>query len=252
MVDKRQESNKRIAFSLGPVSAVADVEDATLAELGTLTNVSEATKWDGFDFNLEASARDEDRALTDAVGAAERGYDQYGGNVSFFTPEADDTSSIYRRARNLVSGLHTQLIATLRPGLPASTPWAPGQVYNIFKVITDANRHLRGDKNRFYTIALKSRGAVGVNRIVPSAIPKPVDITPAGPITVGVGESVQLRAEYEGNDITVGARYQVDDQSIAVVTKHGIVIGLTAGSTTVTPSFPGSAAGTPITITVEP
>ena len=59
MVDKRQESNKRIAFSLGPVSAVADVEDATLAELGTLTNVSEATKWDGFDFNLEASAQDD-------------------------------------------------------------------------------------------------------------------------------------------------------------------------------------------------
>ena len=243
------KSNKNVAFHAGASTAFAKIDSQTLAELEGLGNYSEALKWDGFDIAIQASEQDEDRALTDAAGAASRGYEQYGGAVSAFHPVPGDTSSVYRRLLNLIGALHTEIVATIRPGIPASTPWAAGQVYTAFGLIVDAPRHQRGDKNRFYTRNLKAKSGVGVNRIVPSLVPSKVTTTPPSP-SVAVGKSAQLRSVYEGRNITVGAVYRVADESVAVVTKHGKIIGLKAGSTTVTATYPGSAAGTPVTITV--
>lgn len=250
MTDLRLKSNKNVALFIGPSNAIANIEAPTLAELNTLTNVSEATKWDGYDFNLEASEQDEDRALTDAAGAASRGYDQYSGPISFYTPQPTDPSSIYRDTRSLVSTPHTELVIVVRDGVAASAPWDEGQVFNAYRVISDANRHQRGDKNRYYTIDFKSKGGVGVNRIVPSASPTGVTIGPTTP-TVAVGASVQLTATYEGNNITVGARWVSANEAIAIVTKHGKVIGVSAGSVNISATYPGSAAGTPKSVTVS-
>ena len=242
-------SNQNTLLALGPAAAVASKLEPTLAELLTLTNVSEAVKWDGFDFGIEASEQDEDRALTDAAGAATRGYENFGGNVSFFKPGASDTSSIYRQARNIAGKMHTELTAVQRDGLPASTPFAAGQVVNVFHVISDALQEQRGDKNRYWTTNLKSKGYVGVNRIIPSALPTAVAIT--GGATVDADESIQLRATYEGNDITVGAEWRSSDEAVAVVTKHGIVIGISAGTADITATYPGSASGTAHEVTVS-
>lgn len=241
-------SNQNTALHLGPATAVADPRDPKLAELLTLTNVSEAVKWDGFDFNVEASEQDEDRALTDAAGAATRGYENFGGNVSFFKPQPTDTTSVYRQARNIAAKMHTLLSAVQRDGLPASTPFAAGQVVNVFHVISDARQEQRGDKNRYWTTNMKAKGYVGINRIIPSAVPTAVTIT--GGTAVTVNAAIQLRATYEGNNITVGAEWRSSDESVAIVTKHGIVIGVSAGTANITATYPGSAAGTAHAITV--
>lgn len=235
-------SNKNTLLAIGPISAVESVLEPELAELLTLSNVSEAAKWDGYDFGIQASDQDEDRALTDAAGAATRGYENFGGGIAFFMPVPSDTSSVVRQARNLVSTPHTELAVATRDGYPASTPFAAGQVVNVYHVITDANAHQRGDKNRYYTIDFKNKGFVGVNRIIPSAVPTAVAIT--GPAAVNVGESIQLEAEYEGNDINIGAQWVSSDESVAIVTRHGIVIGVGAGTAEITATYPGSAAGT--------
>lgn len=248
MPSKKITSNKNTGLWIGPKSAVPDVLRPTLAQLQTLLNVSEATKWDGYDFGLEASEQDEDRALTDAAGAATRGYENFGGSVGFYTPKPTDTSSIYRQTRNRVAVPHTELVIVQRDGYPASTPFAPGQVINVYHVITDANAHQRGDKNRYFTIDFKPKGFVGVNRIIPAATPNPVVITGAAALTVGA--TTQLRATYEGNDITVGAEWVSSDESKAVATKHGFAIGVGAGAVSISATYPGSAAGTPKAITV--
>lgn len=242
-------SNKNTGLWIGPRAAIADILSPKLAELLTLTNVSEAAKWDGYDFGLEPSETDEDRELTAAAGASSRGNESFGGSISFYTPTPADASSVYRKARNLVSVPHTELVIVQRDGLPASEPFAAGQVINVYHVITDANAHARGDKNRYYTISFKPKGFVGVNRIVPTATPKAVTVT--GDAAVGVGESIQLKANYEGNDITIGAQWRSSDESKAVVTKHGIVIGIDGGEVDITATYPGSAAGTEKTITVS-
>lgn len=247
----RLKSNKNVACYIGPVISVADCYKPTLAELNTLVNVSEAIKWDGFDFGLEASDQDEDRALTDAAGASSRGDDQFSGPINFYTPQPTDLSSVYRDARDLVSTPHTELVIAIRVGIPASEAWAEGQVFNIYHVITDANKHQRGDKNRYYQISFKPKGKVGVNRIVPTASPTAVALTPSGDVELEPGQTAQLRALYEGVNVTVGATYTVADEDVAVVTKHGIVIAIADGTTTVTPTYPGSAAGTPKNIVVD-
>ncbi|MDL5351100.1 Ig-like domain-containing protein [Microbacterium sp. zg-YB36] len=242
-------SNKHTALHIGVRAAIADVETAILPELQALTNASNVTKWDGYDFGVEASETDEDRVLTDAATAATRGYENFGGSIAFFPPLPGEVGTPERAVRSLVSTPHTELVLTQRDGYAASAAWAPGQVYNAFHVITDANSEQRGDKNRFYTIDFRPKGAVGINRIVPSLTPTAVAIT--GPAAVGVGESIQLRAAYEGNDITVGAVWVSSDESIAVVTPHGKVIGIADGEVEITATYPGSAAGTAHEITVS-
>lgn len=249
MVAKKINSNKNTGLWIGPKSAVPNVLLPDLAQLQTLTNVSESTKWDGYDFGLEPSEQDEDRALTDASGASTRGYENFGGGIAFYMPRPSDASSIYRTTRNLVAVPHTELVIVQRDGYPASTPFAPGQVINVYHVITDANAHQRGDKNRYYTIDFKPKGFVGVNRIIPSPTPTAVAVT--GDVAVGVGEAVQLNAVYEGRDITIGADWITSDESKAVVTKHGWVIGAGAGTVDITATYPGSAAGTPTEVTVS-
>ena len=122
-------------------------------------------------------------------------------------------------------------------------------MFNDYHVITDANNEQRGNKNRYYSINFRQKGGVGVNRIVPSAVATAVTI--AGGSTVTVGASIQLKATYEGNDITVGANWVSSDETKAVVTPHGRVIGIAAGPVNISATYPGSAAGTPKSITVS-
>lgn len=248
MPAKKINANKNTLLALGPISAIADVLKPTLAGLKTLENVSEATKWDGYDYGIQASEQDEDRALTDSATASSRGYENFGGSIAFFSPTPDDKSSIVRKARNLVSSPHTELAVLTRDGYPVSTPLAVGQVVNVGHTITDANSEQRGDKNRFYTIEFKNKGFIGVNRIIPSATPTAVAVT--GGTTVTVGATIQLKAMYEGNNITIGADWVSSDESVAVVTRHGIVIPVSAGSADIRATYPGSAAGTAKAITV--
>ncbi len=245
----KTESNKNTFFGVAPVNAFANILAPTEAELAAVANLSEAIKWDGYDFGAEASEQDEDRALTDAAGSATRGYESYGGSVSLFTPKPGDTTSVEGQARALVAKPKTELVVVTRDGLPAGAPFAAGQVFNIYHVITDAKNEQRGDKNRYYSVNLRPKGKVGLNRIVPASTPGAVAVTPATP-SVAAGSALQLRSVYQNNDITIGAQYTVADKSVAEVTKHGWLIGKTAGTTTITATYPGSATGSAVTVTV--
>ncbi len=247
MPNTKIDSNKNTFFGIAPISAFVNPAQPTLAELAAVTNLSEAVKWDGYDFGREASEQDEDRALTDSAGASTRGYENFGGNVNFFTPKPGDTTSIERIARNMVSKGKTQLVIITRDGLPASAPFAAGQVINTFHVITDARSEGRGDKNRFYTVNFRPKGKTGVNYIIPSAVPTAVVITGAGAVAIGAAK--QLRAVYENNDITIGAKWRSDSAAVEV-TPHGWVIRKVAGNANISATYPGSAAGTSVAITV--
>lgn len=242
-------SNKNTGLFAGVKSAVADVYKPTKAELDTLTNASDDTKWDGYDFKIDSSDTDEDRVLTDSSTTSTRGYENFGGSISFFPPLPTDSTSKARVVRQLVSTPHTELVLAQRDGYPASAAWAAGQVFNDYHVITDANNEQRGDKNRYYSINFRQKGGVGVNRIVPSAVATAVAIT--GGSTVTAGASIQLKGTYEGNDITVGADWVSSDETKAVITPHGRVIGIAAGTVNISATYPGSAAGTPKSITVS-
>lgn len=252
MADTRVLSNGRVGLFAAPDTAISDWEEGpTLAEATAFQNYSEATKWDGFDFNIEASEQSDDRSLTDGAGAQSRSFSQFGGAVALFTPKPDDTTSILRQARNTFATPRTRLNVMTRTVKANTAAIAPGDEVNVYRVITDAKSEQRGDVSYSYTSNLRPQDKIGVNRIIPSSTPTAVTLTVAnGGLSAAIGVPLRLRAAYEGRNVTIGARYVSSNPLVASVDKHGIVLRHTAGTASITATYPGSAAGAATTVTV--
>ena len=69
----------------------------------------------------------------------------------------------------------------------------------------------------------------------------------SAPVVVGAPKVVKV--SYQGRNITIGAKYASSNEAVVKV-RHGILIPVAAGSATLTVSYPGAAALTPIAVTV--
>lgn len=249
MTDIRVLSNKRVAVYLGPDTAIADYDHPTLAELQSLTNVSEAVKWDGFDFNLEASDQQDDRSLTDEAGAQDRSYDQFGGSIAFFTPKQTDQTSILRTVRNIVAKPHTKLAVVVRVITLNSVGLATGDEINAYRTITDATRHERSEASMYYTVNFRPQDDMVSNYVVPSSTAAAPVIT-TDTAAIDVDGIAFAKAVYEGVNVTIGTEWTSSDSAVAEVTPHGIVIGKSAGTAEITGTVPGAAEATAVEVTV--
>lgn len=252
MTDTRTLSNQEVTVWIGPEGSVANYNAPTLAEVEAMLNVSGAVNWDSFDFNTQASDSQDDRTLTDAAGAKSRSYAQFGGNIEFVWPDPSDTASIYRQAYNMFKTQRQYFVAVIRTVKLNSLGIAVGDRVSTFHVLSDASALVRGAASYAYTVNFLAWNDLGISCIIPAAEPTAVTVTSSGDetaLTVGVPNFLQ--AIYEGNDVTVGATYTSSDQTVVIVTPHGIEIPIAAGTATVTVSYPGSAAGTarPVTVT---
>ena len=251
MTATRVLSNQRITVLLGPDTAIADYTQPKLSELASLTNVSEAIRWSGFDFNTLASTSETDVSLTDAAGSKSRGFTQFGGHIAFFTPKPTDTSSILRVARNIVKAPRTRLAVAIRTVTLNSAGAAVGDVWNVYRTITDTNTHERGKVSYAYSIAFKPQDDNGINRIITAATPAPVILTPGATLAVTIGQIKFVTASFENINVTKGATYSSSAPAIATVDKHGIVTGVSAGTANITATYPGSAVSTALAVTVS-
>lgn len=246
-------TNGAFAWYAGPDSAISDahwVAGPTLAELLTLVNHSKGVKVDGTDFALGASEQGEDRSFADQAGAKSRGVMTASGSIEVYTPGRGDTTSPEAKAYDTFGTTRTRLAVLQRPVVPNDTALAAGQEVNIFRVITDDRQHNRNDSSRTLGMGLVLQGNVFANYIIPAAIPTQVTVTGGDDITVG--DVLFLKAVYHGRNVTAGATYLSSDEGVVKVTPGGVILGVAAGTATVTVSVPGSAAGTPITIVVAP
>jgi hypothetical protein len=135
----RDLSNKRITVALGLASAILDLSAPLASEANLMLNATPAIRWNGYDFNGQASTKVDDRSLDDEGAAQVRGYDQFGGAVPFFYPKVTDTASILRQVYNLVKQSRTQLALIQRVGWVSSrTPFAAGDNVNAYLVETDS------------------------------------------------------------------------------------------------------------------
>lgn len=252
MGDKRVLSNKRVTVWVGPANSIADYKAPKKSEIAGMLNVSEAIKWDGFDFNIKASSSDDDRALTDAAGAKTRSYAQFGGSIAFFSPKASDTSSIYRQARTAVSVPRTMLAVVVRTVTLNSAGVAEGDEVNAYRVMTDATSQVRGKASYYYTVNFLPQDLIGVNAVVaPATAVAPTVTVAAGTVSGSAGSIVRLRAVYQGVNVTIGATWASSNQAAATVTRHGIVQMVGTGTANITATYPGSTASTATAITVS-
>ncbi|QIK61799.1 hypothetical protein G7068_16160 [Leucobacter viscericola] len=250
MTDTRVTSNKNVEVRLGVETAIANIDAATEAEINALVPARAAMRWDQFDLNVQASSMDEDPTLEDEAGAQMRALLQFGGTASFLTPKPGDTG-IIKQIHDLVIVPHSKLVVAIRGVLPISTPAEAGQVWNLYRVITDAETHERADTGYSFKVNFRPLGQAGINAIVPSSPATSVTLTPVGGSTATIGKPLCLNALYEGNDITVGAQYTSSDDAVLEPLPHGWAIPKTAGTASITATYPGSAPGTPLSITVS-
>lgn len=241
-------SNQRVTVLAGLASGISDWSDPPLAELAALTNVSGAVNWNSFDLNIQASTQNDDRTLTDAAGAQSRGFTNFGGNIEFVMPPADDQSSIFRTAYNIFSNQRVELVVAVRYGKSNNTGPAAGDRWTIYHLLSDAVTFGEGTVSKFYRVALIGRDDILVDYIVPSA-------TPAAPVVlssedVEVGKFLFASAEYMGHDITKAAKWLSSNQALLEEVHPGIFQAKGAGTVTIAASYPGAAAATPISVDI--
>lgn len=210
--------------------------------------VSEAIRWDGYDFGAQESDQIDDRSLADSGTAQLRGFAQFGGAVPFFWPKINDTGSILRQAFNLLKAGRTDLIIIERIGFKDwNEAGAAGDDVNVYRVMNDGfNPDTEGDGGYAYVVNLLPKGDVypwtkiaggGTLALVGGAIS-------------GTAGTVALRgATLAGSNVTARAEWSSSNDAVATVEK-GVVVLKTTGTANITASFAGSAASTPIVATV--
>lgn len=251
MTDTRVLSNQRVTVWIGADTAIVDYTAPKASEIAAMLNVSEAIRWNGFDLNIQASSTDTDVSLTDAAGAKSRSYTNFGGHIAFFAPKVGDTSSLLYTTRQLVKVPRTRLAVVVRTITLNSVGAAAADEVNAYHVITDSNSYDRGKVSYAYAINFKSLNDIGVNAILAPAAPVAVVTTPAATLAITTGTVKYITVKYQGSNVTKGATYVSSNPLIATVDKNGVVVGVLAGTCNITVTYPGSAAGTPIAVTVS-
>lgn len=250
MPDTRIVSNKVVEVRVGVDSAIADVTAPKITELNALVTLNEVIRWDSFGLNVQASSMESDPVLTDMANAQVRALLQFGGTLSLLEPKPGD-AGVAAQAKNLLIKPHTKLVVAIRGMVPIGTAASAGQVWNVYRVVTDAENYSRADTGYSYSVNLRPRGDAGINAIVPAATAGAVTITPVGGATATVGAPKSFKAVYQGVDVTVGAKWASSDSTKLEILPHGWAIPKAAGSASISATYPGSAAGTPVSITVS-
>lgn len=241
MPNKRVITNKNFAWLLAPATAVNDITAITATEAATFENITDAVKLDGTDFNVKASASADDRSFADAAGAKTPGNGDFGGNISGFKAQDDDSASSYHVAEAGIKPAGSDIIVVQVPVEPASAAFAAGVEYNAYHVLSDAPSDVRGTSSYAWLASLLPQSDMAVRGIVAPDVAVAVTVAvAAGAANGAVGDIARLKATYQGKVITVGAKWSTSDPSIATVSQHGVVEMVATGSADITASFPGS------------
>lgn len=243
-------SNQRVAVRAGLASAVSDWSAATLAEITALTDVSGAVNWSSFDLNIQASQQTDDRTLTDGAGSQSRSpFTSFGGPMEFVNPRVDDSASVFRTAYDIFATPRVELAVAVRYGRLNSAAPAAGDRWTVYHVITDAVAFGANDVSRYYSVNMIARDDILPDYILPAASPSAVVVDEVS-AAVSVGDLVFASAAYEGWDITKEATWTSSDEGDLVAVHPGIFRAVAAGAPTITASYPGSGAATPVAITI--
>jgi hypothetical protein len=151
MTNKRVLTNKNYAWFFAPATAVADINAITATEAAEFLNVTDAIKLDGTNFNTKASKSEDDRSFADGAGAKTAGNGDFGGTISGFKAQDDDTASSYHAAEVGIKPAGSDIILIARPVESASAPLAAGDEYDAWHILTDAPGDVRGSASYSWT-----------------------------------------------------------------------------------------------------
>lgn len=229
--------NIRVFFALP--NAFADYEAPTAAEINATLDISESISWNDFDFNLEASNQLEDPAITSLGKIVDRGYANWGGNISFYYPrDFDDASSDYSLTYDALDAPRTLGFIVMRiDGEESSAAVAAGDMVHVLKVMTDGYAEsIVGEEAFRYTVNFLPQGDYCVRAVVAGASASPVEVTPAT-LALDAGDVSELVTTVGGRNYTNGVEYSSSDLAVATVSRAGVITAVAAGSATITATY---------------
>lgn len=230
--------NIRVLFALP--NAFANFEAPTDAEINASLDISDSISWNDFDFNLEASNQLDDPAITSLGKVVDRGYANWGGNISFYYPrDFDDTTSDFSLTYDALDAPRTLGFIVMRiDGEETSKTIEPGDLVHVLKVMTDGYAEsIVGEEAFRYTVNFLPQGDYCVRAVVAAgSTPSPVVLTPST-LSLIAGDVSLLSGTVGGRRYTNGLEYTSSDNSVATVSRAGVITAVSAGTATITAEF---------------
>lgn len=226
----------------------------TAAEINAGVNLSLAVAADGTEVTATDSSDIADRSIVDRGNAVEPGFDQYNAAITLFRPyDMTDTADPYVIAYNLfkTQQVHGYIV---KRRLQASYLDAAvaGEMISVFKVMSDYTADdTAGEDSVKMMVGFLPQGKVAINTFVKGVL---AVVASATTLTIDVGDKVAVTARLGsgGPSITQGATWSSSDTTKATVSENGVVVGVAAGSATITVSHPSANAADTIPVTVNP
>jgi hypothetical protein len=255
MTDKKafQGKGDDITYWWVPAGGIANILKPTAAEINAGVNLSLAIAADGTEVGASDSSDISDRSIVDRGNAVEPGFDQYAATLTLFHPyDLSKTADPYVVAYNLFKTQQVEgFIVKRRLQASYLDAAVAGQMVSVFKVTSDHTAHdTAGEDSVKLTVAFLPQGSMAVNTFVGmvSAV-----VASETTLALGVGDKAAVTATLGagGPSITQGATWSSSDVTKATVSENGVVVGVAAGSATITVSHPSATAADTIAVTVS-
>lgn len=253
MADTKAQSNGNVTVWWVPAAGIADYRSPTAAEINAGVDLTDAIAWDGFELGASDSNDVDDRSLRDLGNAVTRGFQQFAATIPFFRsanpqdPTSDYTIAFETFREPRVYGYLITRVLQVAPS--TAVPAAAGEWISVFKFVGDyIADDTEGEDSYKFTVGFLPQGEIKVYTQVKTALP--VVVAPAT-LALDVDEAGLLTATLGGKSITQGAAWTTSAPNVAQVTPNGVVIGLSAGTATISANHPAATGAGTSVVTVS-
>lgn len=233
------------------VTSIADPNAPTAAEINAGKDFSEAISWNNFELGSSGSADVDDRSIVDVGNATSRGFPDFSATLAFFREKnASDTTSIYQQAFDTFrdSGLKGFLVVRYAQAAPG-TPAVAGQIVSAYYFETDRiSDDTEGEDSVKFEVNFLPQAILAEHVVVKTAAP--VVVAPAT-LALDVDEIGIASAAVGGHPMASEADWISSAPNIASVSSRGVIVGISAGTATITATHPGGTTAGTVTVTVS-
>lgn len=238
IADEKVTSNGNVTVWWVPSAGLTDYRAPDAAEINAGVNLTEAIAWDSFELAASESNDVDDRSLADIGNSVTRGFQQFAASMNFFRDvDSNDSESPYVQAFETfrTPRAYGYLILRVLQGR-ANDPAEAGQWVSVFRFMSDAvGDDTEGEDSYKLTVSFLPQGEIAVYTQVSAADSEAVTVDPAT-LSLSVGDKATVTAELRGKSVTQGATWRSSDTSVASVSANGVVVGVGAGTATITAS----------------
>lgn len=234
-------SNPNVRVDYYPTTGFANFASPTVAELNAGQNLSPAISWNNFSFKRSASTTTSDPSLADTAEVKDRGIVNFGGAVSFYFPgPQSNAADVYTQVFALFNQprVFGFLVVRIDGAKPTTQAYAAGDIVSVYSVESDSQINaITGEAAFTWAVNFLGQGAAAMDTVA-KATTNAVVVAPATVSLVhGTGKQ-RLSATVNTRTYTNGVTWSSSAPAIATVSDAGVVTALTAGSATITATFP--------------